>query len=115
MLGSQFPLRIVTSLHWIVMPSLVNVASHPLSQNLPINNKFLFVFLKGLLLIIGGCGWLMTLPCDDCICVLFGRATHIGCCVGVVGSTGLHWKKLPLAPVLAIVMMVVEVLFWVGF
>ena len=45
-LGSQFPLRIIALLCWIVMLSLVNVASHPLSQNLPIDNKFLSVFSK---------------------------------------------------------------------
>ena len=64
---------------------------------------------------MGNCGRLMTLSCNDSICMLFGRATCIGCCVGVVGSVGLHWKKLPLAPVSAIVVMVVEVLLEVSF
>ena len=45
-LVSQVPLRIVTLLCWIVTLSLVNVASHPLLQNLPIDDKFLSAFLK---------------------------------------------------------------------
>ena len=114
-LGSLVPLRIVTLLHWIVMLSLLNVASHPLSQNSSTDDKFLSAFLKWWLLIVGSCGGSMTLSCHDCIRVLFGRATCVRCCVGMVGSVGLQWKKLPLAPVLAIVVMAVEVLFWVRF
>ena len=45
-MGSRFPLRIIALLCWMVMSSLVNTASHPLSQNLPIDNEFLSTFLK---------------------------------------------------------------------
>ena len=45
-LGSLIPVRMDALLCWIVMSSLVNVASNPLSQNSPMDNKFLLTFLK---------------------------------------------------------------------
>ena len=45
-LGSLIPVRMDVLLCWIVMSSLVNMALHPLSQNLPMDNKFLLIFLK---------------------------------------------------------------------
>ena len=46
---------------------------------------------------------------------VFVCCLEVGCCVGIVESLGLHWKNVSLAPVLAVVVMVVKVLFWVSF
>ena len=99
----QFPFNISLPLYLIVQDFLLNKASHPLSQNCPIDNKLVFMFGKpwAIRALFGKCCAIDISPFDeDWILLPSGCRTVIGICT-VLWFISSSFRKCEVHPVSA--------------